>query len=256
MIYLDIESPVGTLLIAAHSDDKSVVPGMQQHKYEPHIQQLLNEVIKPHFRCLDIGANYGQHTTLMAALAAHVCAVEASVDNVACLVHTMTINHCNNVEIFNRAIWSETKELTFSFTPTNSACSFLSTEGYHQDNEELETLEGVALDDLFDGPFDFIKMDIEGSELAALNGGTNIFGACPRLLVELNAFTCKSFMGVEIVDVIDKIMSLGYVKQYVYTKSVNPERVTTGGWRFIDIHELKTVFKNGTILIDVYFTKE
>ncbi len=249
MIYLDIQSPVGTLLIAGHDEDKSVVPVMKNGLYEPHIQLLLNKVIKPDFKCLDIGANYGQHTVLLSKMADKVFAVEASPENSVCLRHTLEANDCKNVEVTNRAIWSESKELVLSFTPTNSACSFLSTEEYHQDNEELISMEAAALDDLFDGPFDFIKMDIEGSELAALNGGEQVFGSSSRLLVELNAFTCKSFMGIEISQVIDKITSLGYNKQYMFSSQ-------HGDWAGVTTNQLKHFFDTGAVLIDVYFTKE
>ncbi len=138
MIYAEIQSPVGPLLIAGNEEDNSVMPQMlATKKYEPHVQSLLRSVIKDDFLCLDAGANYGQHTVLMAKLGEKVWAIEASSYNLTNLNATLVINNCENVYPIRTAIWSEETTLTFSHAETNAACSYLSTKGHHQVNEKL-----------------------------------------------------------------------------------------------------------------------
>lgn len=249
MAYVRILSPAGDIFIAGHDNDKSVVSGMSSSSYyEPHIQQLIKDTVKPNFRCLDIGANYGQHTVLMSKLAESVIAIEASEENFAFLEDTILINSCDNIKAINAAVWSEKTQLSFSYAETNAACSYLSTKGWHQDNEHITVLDTVTLDEMFHGAsqFDFIKLDIEGSETFAIDGGKNVFAQNDKLLIELNAFTSMNFMGVPINDVIDKVVENGYNKQHVYSN---------GRWNDIGVSELKSLFDRGAVLIDTYFTK-
>jgi FkbM family methyltransferase len=238
-----------SLLIAGNDEDKSVMPQMLlSHQYEPHIQQLFAHCITPTDIVLDIGANYGQHTVLLAKLAKYVLAIEASAENAKYCIETMELNKCDNYKIIQSGVWSQKQLLTFSHATTNAGCSYFSTHGWHQENERLSTIEVDTLDNLCPNQsFDFIKMDVEGSESYVLDGGKDIFTKNRKLLVELNSFTSKNFMNININAVIDKILNYGYNNQYIFSHNI---------WIPVEIQSLKRAFDDGAVLIDVYFTKD
>jgi FkbM family methyltransferase len=79
-------------------------------------------------------------------------------------------------DIFYYPYGAHSEEKSFALTSAGSASSLCA-------NGDL-TINLVRIDDVIHQPFSFLKMDIEGSELEALRGGSNSIRACqPRLAV-------------------------------------------------------------------------
>ncbi len=74
-----------------------------------------------------------------------------------------------NVKLYPHAIGDENKSVFFKVN--YSASCIVDDKGWSDNTVEVQM---VKLDDIVDGRVDFIKMDIEGSELAALNGAQNM----------------------------------------------------------------------------------
>ena len=64
LVQSSIKSPVGRLLIVSPRSDKSITHNLAAGMYEPIVQNLIATYIKPESVCLDLGANFGQHTAL------------------------------------------------------------------------------------------------------------------------------------------------------------------------------------------------
>lgn len=77
----------------------------------------------------------------------------------------LTKKHLQNVEILPFALWD--KKETLSFAASQGPFSKITDEGE-------EKIEAISLDDVIDERVTFIKMDIEGAELNALKGASNI----------------------------------------------------------------------------------
>lgn len=237
------------ITISGPKQDISIMPAIMRGTYEPHVQYLMESVIKPGFDCLDIGANLGQHTILMAKLGAYVDVIEASKTNCQYILDNITQNHSiepHKIEIINFGLWNTDSTEELSYCEGNNGCAFFSTIGYEQGpGAALLQTKMIALDTLYPNKhFDFIKMDIEGSELKALEGGKEFFSRCPPLLVELNKFTAKSFMNYDIIELVDKIFSFGYNRVI----APNPWRAVTRQF-FVEYFQKH-------LLIDAFFTKE
>lgn len=71
----------------------------------------------------------------------------------------------------------------------------------------IKTLDGWAKDKKIDR-VDFIKMDVEGFELAVIEGGAKIFDQKPSLIVELNRNTLSMYQGVKPADFFAKLASI------------------------------------------------
>lgn len=75
----------------------------------------------------------------------------------------------DNVKLYPYAIGDENKKVFFKVNYSSSCI----VDDQHHPSGTVE-VQMVKLDDVIDGRVDFIKMDIEGSELSALEGAQNI----------------------------------------------------------------------------------
>ena len=143
----------------------------------------------------DFGANIGVTALLPARIGHRVLAVEAGPENIALLTEARRRNHLQSqltiahwaasdsfgmASFHEASAWGSTRpsptragQTTLSRVPTAPAADIL----------EMQAMDGV----------DLLKMDIEGSELAALTGFERITARNPSLemIVETNWETCQ-----------------------------------------------------------------
>lgn len=103
-----------------------------------------------------------------------ILAFEADKANYDMLCHNVTGNKWENIQCFNIGLWSE------------KACLKFKAEGCASGNIALDgevPIECDTLDHIVNGmPVNYIKMDIEGSELSALIGANKTICAYTPLL--------------------------------------------------------------------------
>ena len=231
------------------------MPQIRQGFYEPHVQRLFCNLIRPGMTVCDIGANFGQHTIVMSKLVGptgKVFAIEASPINSEYVRNTVTANKCDNVEVIQCGVWSNNTELTFSHVEDAEATSFCSNKDNIQEIEsnpscKYQTIQVSALDDLVTDDIDFVKIDIEGAELFAMQGARNLLVRKSPILMELNIYTSKTFMDVEITEIIDYMESHGYHYMYRYSQRQ---------WTGVTKNMLLELFARGVVLIDVLFSSK
>jgi FkbM family methyltransferase len=158
--------------------------------FEPYTRKFIAEHLKAGEVFVDIGANFGFFSILASNLVGNgqVFAIEASPQVFPALVNNT--RPFNNIHNINSAAGDHTGLTDFYMTPdfVNSGVSL---------SPFLETAEKISipidrLDDLlrksprFDGRVDFIKCDVQGDEVAVLNGAREIIAANPglRLIIE------------------------------------------------------------------------
>ena len=153
--------------------------------YEPFKQKFIEDHAQG--IAVDLGAHIGLYTVLLSRKASQVIAFEPTAFTRQVLGQTLRLNDCNNVTIrpemvtdkSDRTIFYETKERVSnanSVVPLGSPVS----------------VDSVSLDDL-NINIDFLKVDIEGAELFALQGATRTLKHLrymtleihPRLLAQL-----------------------------------------------------------------------
>jgi FkbM family methyltransferase len=248
-----VDARVGKFFVCGPSSDTSVMPQMRRGVYEPHIQNLFCSLVKPGMIVCDIGANFGQHTILLSKLVGpdgKVYAIEASPINVEYIRHTVSVNDCINVEIIERGVWSHETELTFSHVDNAEATSFCSNKDDIRTIEpnpacKYQTISVSPLDNLVIDNIDFAKIDIEGSEMFAIRGAQKLLRLQSPILMELNSFTSKTFMGVDIIDIIDYMEDHAYIYMYMWNSYQ---------WVHVTKNALMNLFDKGSVLIDVLFS--
>lgn len=130
--------------------------------------------VRPGAVVLDCGANIGVFTRLsLDRGAAKVIAIEPAPENIESLRRNFAKEIAEGrVVVYPKGVWDKDDFLTLNVDPHNSAAdSFLiQREGGHEgDKVPLTTIDKLVAD-LGLERVDFIKMDIEGAEVRALNG--------------------------------------------------------------------------------------
>lgn len=141
--------------------------------YEADKQALFAQTVTPGSVVFDIGAHAGYYSLLASVLAGpkgRVFAFEPMPNNVANLREHLRLNGATNVTVIEKAVADTAGVAAFTARGSNF-------QGHLLPQGELQ-VEIVSLDELIEQgqlPLpDFVKMDIEGAEVRALNGARKL----------------------------------------------------------------------------------
>ncbi len=192
-------------------DDKDSLNLTKYGIYEPVETALIKKLIKPNYVVLDIGANIGYYTLMLAKLVGEtgkVYAFEPEPRNYHILQQNIEFNNLKNVHVHNTAIAEKSGTSTLHLCDTN--------RGMHRIYESQWCKEGTvnvpmtAIDDLIEYA-DFIKMDIEGAELGALKGMKILLKKHhPTILMEFHPPSILEY-GAQPKEIFDFVVGLDYV---------------------------------------------
>jgi FkbM family methyltransferase len=125
---------------------------------------------------VDAGARIGTFaakTSVAVGAEGRVIAIEPEPRNFACLQKNIEANRLTNVTAIRKMLWSRAQSLDLIRSGNPSSHSAFRDAFYGSTSEsvsvEADTLDNI-LEGLGIGSVDFIKMDIEGSEIEALKG--------------------------------------------------------------------------------------
>jgi FkbM family methyltransferase len=138
---------------------------------------------------IDIGAHIGKYTLTAAKAVTEkglVVAVEPHSTNYQTLQKNIQINGLTNVKTLNIAAWNTSTKLNL-YTVAENKASMYSTKITRPDYLEVnaQTMDS-ALKELYLPRLDWIKIDVEGAEVEALQGlDETITQYTPKLIVEV-----------------------------------------------------------------------
>ncbi len=118
---------------------------------------------------VDGGANIGLATLYFKQCypRARILAFEPTADASGCFEENIKRNRLENVVLHKAAVGNQTGEITFFMNDTEVG-NLLTSIVHENDSDREVTLPCVKLSDYLDEPVDFLKLDIEGSEMAVL----------------------------------------------------------------------------------------
>ena len=154
--------------------------------YERHTRKLFRASLEPRMRVLDLGANIGWYSLLAAAAVGPTGAVHAfepDPSNCRFLRHNVALNGLAGiVRVSPQAVTDYSGTMRFFAHPGNSLLSSAVLTGADGDAIEVEC---TTVDDALpaDESIDVVKLDVEGAELAALEGMRRTLARSQRLVM-------------------------------------------------------------------------
>jgi FkbM family methyltransferase len=157
-----------------------------QRVYEPETTNLVKRLIRPGFNFVDVGADYGYYSLLVAKVShdqAHIYAFEPSINRFdQYLIPNIRRNHYRNIYAYKQAL-----------SDTNKPAAFYLEGGslYNvKDEKQMQTVECDLLDNIIpkDVKIDLVKIDVEGAEINVLLGMERIMADSHhiKLIIEIN----------------------------------------------------------------------
>ena len=147
--------------------------------YEPEVSALVRHLGKPEQVWLDVGANIGYFTILIASLVGstgEVHAFEPNPDMMKQINHSVSLNGMEQVQRNGAAVSDNSGTEAILYIPlSQSGQSGQSSLLVHRDIAEKRkvSVQTISLDDYLAGidkPADFMKIDVEGLELLVFQG--------------------------------------------------------------------------------------
>jgi len=198
-----------------HESDRFISPTLAATGvFEPLETELLQKEIKPGDVVLDIGANIGYYTLIFARLVGErgkVFAFEPDPVNFALLQKNVEMNGYQNVVLIHKAVSNKTGACRLFLSDINRGDHRVYDSNDGRPSIDIEVIELDTYFEHYDGRFDFIKIDIQGSEWAAVQGMKSLIQRHERIKMvsEFWPFGLKKF-GVAAADYLDLLLKLGF----------------------------------------------
>jgi FkbM family methyltransferase len=195
-----------------------------QHEYEPHVSAIFRDRLREGMNVLDVGANIGYFTMLASALvksSGSVIAIEPNSTNVKLIEASRRANGFNNISIIQAAAGRAPGLLVINSAYSNGTTARLPDE--IQSLMAATTVACLKIDDLVpvDKKIDFIKIDIEGAELNALTGASELIRRCrPTIVSEFSPDMMPMISGTDGPGYLSFLIDFGYQISIVETLGV------------------------------------
>ena len=177
-------------------------------------EKYFKKVIKKGDIVLDLGANVGYFTCLFAQLVGEtgkVYAFEPEPSNFKLLKKNVEMNNYKNVVLEEKAVSNKTHKARLFLTDNGSMDHRLYESDQKRESIEVDV---IKLDDYFKDQeiqFNFIKSDLQGSDIAAIDGMQELFKKSKNVKMdfEFAPHMAKGF-GSDPEEFIDRIKNLGF----------------------------------------------
>lgn len=163
--------------------------------YEKHLSKIAKQLATTGDTVIDVGANFGWYSVLLAAEVGEKGRVFSFEPNIAIyptLVENIEINnYSDRVHLRQCGVGDKALRAVLSAGDLESAIGFIDTQPEDETKGTSESVDVYPLDDLVAehiGEISFIKVDVEGFESFVLQGAKKIFAAenPPAMLMEFN----------------------------------------------------------------------
>ncbi|MGK7922007.1 MAG: FkbM family methyltransferase [Trichodesmium sp.] len=199
--------------------------------YESEVLQLIYRFLEKGDCFIDIGTHIGYYSVLAAKIVGNegkVFAFEPELSNYQKILENISLNNLSNIQLFNLALSSESKETHLFFNQDNDGGHALWDVGKHPFNQKslqsqtMQNIQQSTLDDILSQQQDIsqikiIKIDTEGAEVNVIKGAVNTISKynVPYIICEINRFGLKQ-MGTNEAELREFMNTLKY-ESYLIT---------------------------------------
>jgi FkbM family methyltransferase len=180
--------------------------------FENDETELLQRLVRKDSVIIDVGANIGFYSVMLAKRVGSVFSFEPSTREHELLCKNLTLNGLSNVKVFKQALGSRTgAEKLFINDANHGANSFVDSPSNEGSFEEVEV---ITLDDVMatESPsqIDLIKIDVEGWEHEVLKGSKKIIEKFRPVIFFESWKSFKKPYSSDISEEIDFLTSMNY----------------------------------------------
>ena len=180
--------PVGEIPMFLNPADGVITRQILAGLFEPNETQAITASLRPGDTFVDVGANVGYYTLIAARLVGsegRVFAFEPDPEAAALLERSVQLNGFENVVLERKAVSNEPGSIRLYLAEKNKGDHRIYVAEEERDSIEVEA---VTLDDYFaddPGRIDFVKIDVQGADLAVLEGMTELIEANQNILLSV-----------------------------------------------------------------------
>ncbi|MDO8472342.1 MAG: FkbM family methyltransferase, partial [Dehalococcoidia bacterium] len=199
----------GDILIKVPDSLELITPYVlrEQEKWFEDEIGFVRQVLQRGARVIDVGANYGVYTLLMAKAVGdqgQVWAFEPATSTVRCLQDSVSLNRFKNVTVIHAALSDRMGKAHLRLDRNSELNSLISKEGALSEEVRLTTLD-CSMSEFELKKIEFLKLDAEGEEKNILTGGRELLLAeSPLIMFELKHGNAVN------VGLISRFAELGY----------------------------------------------
>jgi len=165
--------------------DENDVMQLSIFDYEPMETKIVKSNVKKNDIVLDVGANIGYYTLLMAKNNAFVYSYEPESNNFDLLEKNVILNNFTpNVKLYNKAVSNFNGHSKLVLSDLSTGQHKLNNNRFGTKSVDIEVTK-IELDKI-----DFAKIDVEGAELNVLKGMKILPN---KMLIEFNSLNLKEF---------------------------------------------------------------
>lgn len=211
---------ISDLKIGGYLRHRSFLEHLATGKYEPFTRELFEASLKPGMIIIDGGAHVGYFSLLAARIVGDngkVFAFEPDPHNFSALLANVAKNHCTNITPLRKALYNSIGNITFyqsagtiSSSPVRQVLSGKVKKIQVPSTTLDMELDGLAVRNIS------IKLDIEGSEIIALQGMRDVFqkSESVHLFLEVNPPALNN-AGFKPEDLIRELESLHFKVHFI-----------------------------------------
>jgi len=211
-----IETPGGRVFVS-DADQGSVARSLRtKGRYEKDWTAWMREHVRPGMRVVDVGANIGYYTVLLASLvgpSGRVIACEPDPGNAALLRRSVAENGFSHVAVVEAAVTGSEGHATLYQDNAWHGVHSLAHQNTVNPGDGRVEVTTVTLDGLIGDAgagIDFVKMDAQGAESDILRGARQLLGqAHARLLIEVWPFGIRG-LGGTVSALVETLASSGF----------------------------------------------
>lgn len=226
----------------SHANENAIIRYLERGRYyEPDVARLMMRVVAAGDVVVDVGANAGFFSVLLAKLtgpAGHVLSFEPGRNTLSRLKHNIALNTLDNIILVERPAGADAGPVTFFINNDDSGGNALWDVGTFPGNvksaaaPERLTLQATTVDaevarHNLPTP-KLIKIDTEGAELDVLRGCRNLLESrVPYVVAEYHPFGLAK-MGATTADLRAFMESRGYATFALYYDGTMPRLIPPG----------------------------
>lgn len=177
--------------------------------FEPGLVSTLTHATPAGSVALDVGANIGLTTMLLAQIASRVHAFEAVPSTFRILETNISRAGLGNATLHPFGLGDRIDEVVMTRDSNNRAGAFVGApelpHGHEAERADIRTLDSLT-EVLGAAPIGLIKIDVEGYELHVLRGGKALLATHrPVVVLEMNHWCLNAFQRTSVPDFLDAL---------------------------------------------------